>query len=60
MSSPFIYICIPTYKPAYLFKKLLYSIIMQIAVLVNYSPDDSIEVVVNAFISRDELFNQDW
>jgi hypothetical protein len=64
MSNTFIYICIPTYDCASLFKKLLYSIIMQqyrdTEFLLTNNPDDSIVAVVNAIISRDKLFTQDW
>jgi glycosyltransferase involved in cell wall biosynthesis len=54
MSNPFISICIPTYKRANLFQKLLDSVIMQsyknVEVLVNdNSPDDAIKSVVLAY-----------
>jgi glycosyltransferase involved in cell wall biosynthesis len=54
MSNPFISICIPTYKRAGLFQKLLDSILIQTyrdtEILVNdNSPDDSIEAVVKAY-----------
>jgi glycosyltransferase involved in cell wall biosynthesis len=54
MSNPFISICIPTYKRAGLFKKLLESIMIQTyrdtEILVNdNSPDDSIEAVVKEY-----------
>ncbi len=57
MSNPFISICIPTYKRADLFKKLLDSIIIQTyretEILVNdNSPDDSIETVVKAYSGK--------
>ncbi len=51
MSSPFISICIPTYKRAHLLKKLLNSIAIQtftnFEVLINdNSPDDSVQTLV--------------
>jgi glycosyltransferase involved in cell wall biosynthesis len=57
MSNPFISICIPTYKRADLFKKLLDSIIIQTyrdtEILVNdNSPDDSIETVVKEYAGK--------
>jgi glycosyltransferase involved in cell wall biosynthesis len=57
MSNPFISICIPTYKRAGLFEKLLNSIIIQTysdaEILVNDNgPDDSIENVVKAYSSK--------
>ncbi len=57
MSNPFISICIPTYKRADLFKKLLDSIISQTyqdtEILVNdNSPDDSIEAVVKEYAGK--------
>jgi glycosyltransferase involved in cell wall biosynthesis len=57
MSNPFISICIPTYKRAGLFQKLLDSILIQTyrdtEILVNdNSPDDSIEAVVKAYSGK--------
>lgn len=57
MSTPFISICIPTYKRAELFAKLLESIAIQSfkdfeIIITDNSPDDAIELVAKKFQSK--------
>ena len=57
MSTPFISICIPTYKRAGLFAKLLESIAIQSfkdfeIIITDNSPDDAIELVAKKFQSK--------